>query len=80
MWVLRNTWNGSENEWGICPEDRPGRGSGSVPRKLHVIVGEDTVMCGGVTMAYRPRERASTTSSAAGSDAGSRSELATTCS
>lgn len=29
---------------------------------------------------YRPRERASTTSSAAGSDVGSRSELATTCS
>lgn len=27
----------------MCPEDKPGRGSGSVPRKLDIIVDEDLV-------------------------------------
>lgn len=45
VWVFRNTLKGRVNEWGMCPEDKPGRGSGSVPRKLPVIVDEDAIRC-----------------------------------
>ena len=33
FWV-RKRLNGREKEFGICPDERPGRGSGSVPRNL----------------------------------------------
>ena len=34
VFLVRKRSNGSEKELGICPDERPGRGSGSVPRNL----------------------------------------------
>ena len=32
--VWRKEVKGMEKEWGMCPEERPGRGSGSFPENL----------------------------------------------
>jgi hypothetical protein len=37
VFLVRNRLNGSEKELGICPDERPGRGSGSVPRNLNRV-------------------------------------------
>ena len=42
----------------MCPEDKPGRGSGSVPRKLHVIVDEDRLQCAAELKGHTGRENA----------------------
>lgn len=34
--LSKKVLNGREKELGMCPEERPGRGSGSVPRNLKV--------------------------------------------
>ena len=36
--VSRKVLKGRENAWGICPEERPGRGSGSLPVNLQMQV------------------------------------------
>jgi len=60
FWV-RKRLNGSENEFGMCPDERPGRGSGSVPRNLNK--NERDLAEEGGNYRYLTRERASRTSS-----------------
>lgn len=67
--------NGKENEFGICPDDRPGLGSGSVPRYLRREGEKGTI--DKPYLAYRPFERASNTNSAFSDVNGLRVELET---
>ena len=50
----KNTLNGSENEFGIWPDDNPGRGSGSVPVNLTVL---STYLMMSLTLSNIPASR-----------------------
>lgn len=67
--VCRKAVKGSEKECGMCPEGSPARGSGSLPVNLVVRGGEragTNAVC--ASLAYRPWERASSTSSVVSDD------------
>lgn len=60
LFVRRNALKGREKEWGMWPEERPGRGSGSEPRYLvmdQIELGQFHVRDEGSELTFRGTER-----------------------
>ena len=77
--LCRNVVKGRESECGMCPDERPGRGSGSFPVNLSNIDMSISDTGNSTDHSYLPFGRASRMSSADSFD-GSSAQLLTICS